>query len=70
MLFQKKDSMKKLKVKRLQENPLVIAMDKRHPLASKTDISLEDLNAYRFIIHSSGSTRESIDDWRKTILLI
>ena len=40
-------------------------MDKRHPLASKTDISLEDLNAYRFIIHSSGSTRESIDDWRK-----
>ena len=57
-------------MKRLQENPLVIAMDKRHPLASKTDISLEDLNAYRFIIHSSGSTRESIDDWRKTILLI
>ncbi|SKT96641.1 LysR family transcriptional regulator [Mycobacteroides abscessus subsp. abscessus] len=56
---------KELKVKRLQENPLVIAMDKRHPLASKTDISLEDLNAYRFIIHSSGSTRESIDDWRK-----
>lgn len=26
---------KELKVKRLQENPLVIAMDKRHPLASK-----------------------------------
>ncbi|MGW9856976.1 LysR family transcriptional regulator, transcriptional activator of the cysJI operon [Staphylococcus hominis] len=56
---------KELKVKRLQENPLVIAMDKRHPLVSKTDISLEDLKAYRFIIHSSGSTRESIDNWRK-----
>lgn len=54
-----------LQAKRLQENPLVLAMDKRHPLAQKEQISLEDVQKYRFIIHSSGSTRESIDEWRK-----
>lgn len=54
-----------IQTKRLQENPLVLAMDKRHPLAQQDKISLDDLQDYRFIIHNSGSTREGIDEWRK-----
>lgn len=53
-----------LQVKRLHENPLVLAMDKRHPLAQKDHLTLEDISSYRFIIHNSGATRDSIDEWR------
>ena len=49
-----------LQVKRLHENPLVLAMDKRHPLAQKNHLTLEDISRYRFIIHNSGANRDSI----------
>lgn len=52
-----------LHVKRLQKNPLVLAMDKRHPLAQQETITMEDIAKYRFIVHNSGSTRDSIDEW-------
>ena len=39
-------------------------MDKRHPLAQKDHLTLEDISSYRFIIHNSGATRDSIDEWR------
>lgn len=54
-----------LHVKRLQKNPLVLAMDKRHPLAQQETITMDDIAKYRFIIHNSGSTRDSIDEWCK-----
>ncbi|MDM7881202.1 LysR family transcriptional regulator [Staphylococcus haemolyticus] len=54
-----------LQVKRLHDNPLVLAMDKRHPLAQNKQCTIEDINNYRFIIHNVGSTRDSINEWRK-----
>lgn len=54
-----------LQVKRLHDNPLVLAMDKRHPLAQNKQCTIEDINNYRFIIHNGGSTRDSINEWRK-----
>lgn len=45
-------------------------MDKRHPLAQKDHLTLEDISQHRFIIHNSGATRDSIDEWRKRTLSI
>ncbi|MCG3402170.1 LysR family transcriptional regulator [Staphylococcus massiliensis] len=58
-----------LEVKRLTENPLMLSMDQEHPLASKDDIHLQDIKSYPFVIHSTGSTRESIDEWLNANLL-
>lgn len=58
-----------LKVKRFMENELMIAMDKEHPLAHKEALTMKDLEYYDFVIHSGGSTRESIDEWRRDNLV-
>lgn len=52
-----------LKVKRFMENELMVAMDSSHPLAHKKVVTMNDLEKYDFVIHSGGSTRESIDEW-------
>lgn len=54
-----------INVKRLFENPIMLAMDKSHPLAKQNDISITERLEYPFIIHSSGSTRESINEWQR-----
>ena len=54
-----------INVKRLFENPIMLAMDKSHPLAKQNDISITEILEYPFIIHSSGSTRESINEWQR-----
>lgn len=51
------------------ENELMIAMDKEHPLAHKEALTMKDLEFYDFVIHSGGSTRESIDEWRRDNLV-
>lgn len=56
-------------VKRLFENPLVYVMDKNHPLAKKDKITHKSIRNYDFIIHKSGSTRQSIDRWQAKHLL-
>ena len=43
----------------------MLAMDKSHPLAKQNDISITEILEYPFIIHSSGSTRESINEWQR-----
>ena len=58
-----------LKVKRFMENELMIAMDKEHPLAHKEALTMKDLEYYDFVILSGGSTRESIDEWRRDNLV-
>lgn len=58
-----------LKVKRFMENELMIAMDKEHTLAHKEALTMKDLEYYDFVIHSGGSTRESIDEWRRDNLV-
>lgn len=58
-----------LKVKRFMENELMIVMDKEHPLAHKEALTMKDLEYYDFVIHSGGSTRESIDEWRRDNLV-
>lgn len=58
-----------LKVKRFMENELMISMDKEHPLAHKEALTMKDLEYYDFVIHSGGSTRESIDEWRRDNLV-
>lgn len=58
-----------LKVKRFMENELMIAMDKEHPLAHKEALTMKDLEYYDLVIHSGGSTRESIDEWRRDNLV-
>ncbi|MCU7557889.1 LysR family transcriptional regulator [Macrococcus capreoli] len=56
-------------VKRLFENPLVYVMDKHHPLAQLDKITHKSIQQYDFIIHKSGSTRQSIDRWQAKHLL-
>lgn len=58
-----------LKVKRFMENELMIAMDKENPLAHKEALTMKYLEYYDFVIHSGGSTRESIDEWRRDNLV-
>lgn len=56
-------------VKRLFENPLVYVMDRNHPLAGLNQVSHKSIQDYKFIIHKSGSTRQSIDSWQAKHLL-
>lgn len=58
-----------LKVKRFMENELMVAMYKDHPLAHQQELTMKDLEQYDFVIHSGGSTRESIDEWRRDNLV-
>ena len=58
-----------MEVKRLFDDPLVVAMDKRHPLVDKETITLKDIQRYPLITHSSGSTKDSIDEWQHKNLI-
>ncbi|ANZ34589.1 LysR family transcriptional regulator [Staphylococcus carnosus] len=58
-----------VEVKRLFDDPLMLAMDKSHPLALSEHISIKDIQSYPLIIHSSGSTKDSIDEWQHTNLI-
>ena len=60
---------KEVEVKRLFNDPLVAAMDKRHPLADKETITIKDIQRYPLITHSSGSTKDSIDEWQHKNLI-
>ncbi|WP_251521787.1 MULTISPECIES: LysR family transcriptional regulator [Staphylococcus] len=58
-----------VKIKRLFKNPLMLVMDRQHPLAQEDNLELKEILKYPFVIHHSGSTRESIDEWRKDHLI-
>ncbi|MCO6596404.1 LysR family transcriptional regulator [Staphylococcus lugdunensis] len=53
-----------IKVKRFTDNPLMVAMDCHHPLAAQEHLTLTDITQYPFILHSGGSTRQSIEEWQ------
>lgn len=56
-------SNEELNVKRLLENPLMLVVNKKHPINNIPTLHLKDLLEYRFIIHSNGTTRKGIDEW-------
>lgn len=58
-----------IEIKRLLSDPLMLVMDQQHPLADKAEITVSDIQAYPLIIHSSGSTKEKIDEWKHTNLI-
>ncbi|MEQ5990087.1 LysR substrate-binding domain-containing protein [Staphylococcus saccharolyticus] len=63
MIFEKRFYNDDLKIKCFMENELMVTMIQHHPLAHYLTLTFANMQQYEFVIHISGSTRESINEW-------